>query len=171
MMRIKLLFIFIFVFYSCNNKQITDKKLLTVINNYIQSIPENYYFPRGASKKEYLYKNVPYPSISVFFNIKNKDTLVAIGYNPFYSKVNPFNNLLIPTDGFIIYNFNNKKYPIFFYNSDLFSGVNRKALIKEIPDSLKYDPTKAKFQFGNYKPNHTYYKINKGDFIKIKSYF
>jgi len=161
----------LFICFSCNKKQMIDQQLLSVINNYIQSIPENYYFPRGASQKEELYKNVPHPSISVFFIKKDTDTLIAIGYNPYYSKLNPFNNQMIPADGFFIYNYNHKKYPIYFFNSNLYAGIEKKALTKEIPDTLMYDPSKSKLQFGDYKANHTYYKISKGNFFKIKSYF
>ena len=160
-----------FILFSCKNSNDKGNKLYKTIQEYSKKYNKNtVVFTRGAGSKEDLFKDVTYPSYSVFFNTINKDTIMQIGFFPYYYNIFPNENdtieefKIFKTDGFIVI----KNNVFFFFNaSKYYKELDTSKLIKNIPDSLKYNVFEKKYQYGHFKPNIVKYKLRNGKFIKI----
>jgi len=171
MKHLYLYLIFMFILFSCKNTNNKKNELYKTIQEYSKKYNKNtVFFSRGAASKEDLYKDVTYPSYSVYFDKINNDTIMQIGFFPYFYNIFPINNDTIEefeifkTDGFTI--LDNNVY--FFFNaSKYYKELDTSKLIKKIPDSLKYDPFKKKYRYGNFNPNIVKFKLKNGKFIKF----
>ncbi|MDY0780750.1 hypothetical protein [Tenacibaculum sp. IB213877] len=163
-----LVFIIFFQFTSCvkkvNIQVIKDLSFERKLEKYINE------FPITSDMINLPHGKIAYPSYHAFFNILDRDTIITFKLLPHLTS---FNILEISdsthSDDFIhkenadIKFFLFKKHPVIIIDPNKLSKniIDVKKLIKEIPDSLKYDLDKIS---SHIKSKIVSYKFNKGEY-------
>ena len=147
---------------SCtlNNKVIINAEFQQYLENYIEKNP----IPESLK----LNKNRKFatPSYNLYFWKKGLDSIIEVILNPFLVRFNPLNSSFDKNGEKIIIEENPNGYFIFKENAIVvfdknnygINVINKNSLIKEIPDSLKWNFEKYNNHIRN-KPN--YYNISK----------
>jgi len=159
-------------FTSChreedNNFIKNNIKLTEVIDNYINRNSIESYLPIGMNKDGF-----STPSLQIYFNLKNKDTIMSIIRVPFLNdyEIDPHYDLksedtyyyyvLEPDGSFLFKN----KYPLIFFNTKYYKKENLKKYLTPVPDSLKFNKINA-----HLKQMRWNFKINNNNFIRINN--
>ncbi len=165
--------LFLLLFIECKDnhsrKMFFNKDFLNIIDSYIEKNPIKKLVLKDDSLNSTFFS---YPSYHIYFNKKNKDTIVSIIQYPSLHEFEPmdfYNNPKdslgtnsISPDGYIKYK---EKYPLIFFKINNYYNKENlsKYLVKEIPDSLKYNGLNIHIKFVRWD-----YKIKNKKFIRIR---
>lgn len=169
-MKIKILFYLLIILGSCTNPKkrsnfINNVNLTKVIDSYIE---KNSIKPHlSTSMGKY---GLSTPSLQIYFNVKNKDTLMSIirvpflydyEIDPYYDSINKdisYHKVLEPDGSFLFKN----KYQLIFFNTKYYKKENLKKYLTPVPDSLKFNKTNV-----HLKQMRWDFEINNNVFIRI----
>lgn len=109
------------------------------------------------------------PSLQVYFNVKNKDTIMSIIRVAFLNdyEIDPHYNskddstlyYVLEPDGSLLFR---EKYPLIFFNTKYYKKDCLKKYLTQVPDSLKLNKIN-----GHLKPMRKDYKIKNNNITRI----
>ena len=158
--------------FSCKNEEkqmIIDENLFNIIDSYIDENPL-----KKPIEKDLFKNGFSHPSYQIYFDVKNRDTLMSIIQTPHFNDLELGTSIdksgeeihkSISTNGFLSYK---NEFPLVFFGLENYSKGNniKQYLNKTIPDSLKFNRENFHIKYNRWD-----YKIVQGTFEKLISEF